>query len=112
MRAFFYFNIKSEFVAYFIDKEGSIVKTITKTYQDYTGDLESELRIGKGGTYAGKIPRALATGMVSIDRSLFPDYIVDGYGEGHQPDEALPIKDFFEGMKLFATILLRIDEEL
>lgn len=94
-----------------ISADSPAVKIVCEEYEKAKGE-KVELEVMKGGTYAGKIPRALATGMVSIDRSLFPDYIVDGYGEGHQPDEALPIKDFFEGMKLFATILLRIDEEL
>ncbi len=94
-----------------ITADSPAVKIVCEEYGKIKGE-KIELDIMKGGTYAGKIPNALATGMVSIDRSLFPEYIVEGYGEGHQPDEALPIKDFMEGMKLFATILLRMDEEI
>lgn len=92
-------------------EDSNVVKIVVEEYEKATGK-EASLPVMRGGTYAGKLPRALATGMCSIDRSLFPDYIVDGYGAGHQPDEALPIKNFFEGMKLFTTILLRIDEEI
>ena len=95
---------------YYIDKDGEIVKTITKTYQDYTGDLESELRIGKGGTYAGKIPNAVATGICV--RSEAPDYLKPGHGGAHQPDEFLPINGYIEGIKLFATMLINVDSIL
>ncbi|MBE6031043.1 MAG: M20 family metallopeptidase, partial [Clostridiales bacterium] len=91
--------------------DSPVVQIVLEEYEKAKG-IKKDIPVMRGGTYAGKLPRALATGMCSIDRSLFPDYIVDGYGGGHQPDEALPIKDFFEGMKLFTSILLRIDEEI
>lgn len=91
--------------------DSPVVQIVLEEYEKAKG-VKKDIPVMRGGTYAGKLPRALATGMCSIDRSLFPDYIVDGYGGGHQPDEALPIKDFFEGMKLFTSILIRIDEEI
>ena len=41
-----------------------------------------------------------------------PDYIKPGHGGAHQPDEFISIDKFIEGMKLFAKILLNVDEVL
>ncbi len=76
---------------YYLDKEGPIVKTVEKVYQDYTGQ-EAHIVIGKGGTYAGKIPNAMATGSVYRGDLVAPDYILPGHGGAHQPDEFIPVK--------------------
>ena len=66
--------------------------------------------IGKGGTYAGQIPNALATGIVLKGKNPKPEYLKPGHGGAHQPDELLPIDGYIEGIKLLATILLNVDE--
>lgn len=93
----------------YIDSNGEIVQTITKIYQDYTGN-EHKMFIGKGGTYAGQIPNAIATGIVLKGKNPKPEYIKPGHGGAHQPDELLPIDGYIEGIKLLATILLNVDE--
>ena len=97
---------------YFIDKNGPEVTTITKIYQEYTGDYEAQMRIGKGGTYAGKIPNAVATGICMRSDNPIPDYIKPGHGSAHQPDEFISIDGFIKGIKLFATILLNVDDAI
>lgn len=108
----FHVEIVGQSKPYHLDKNGSAVKTITKIYQDYTGDTESEMRIGKGGTYAGKIPNAVATGICMRGSEPAPDYIKPGHGSAHQPDEFISIDGYIKGIKLFATILLNVDDAI
>ena len=54
----------------------------------------------------------MATGIVYGGYDNIPDYIQPGHGGVHQPDEMLPIDGFIEGIKLFATMLLEVDEIL
>ena len=102
--------VKGQSKPYFIDKNGPIVKTITQIYQDWT-QTDGAPQISKGGTYAGKIPNSVAVGMVLRPEGM-PDYIKPGHGGAHQPDEFISIDKFIEGMKLFAKILLSVDEVL
>jgi len=41
-----------------------------------------------------------------------PDYIKPGHGSAHQPDEYISIDGLMKGIKLFAKILLNVDEIL
>ncbi|MBQ2748097.1 MAG: Sapep family Mn(2+)-dependent dipeptidase, partial [Firmicutes bacterium] len=91
-----------------LDRDSDIVKLVEESYEKATG-RKAKLEVSKGGTYAGKLPNALAAG-ISYWAEEFPDYIEEGHGWAHQPDEILYIKDFVEGVKLFATVLLGIDE--
>lgn len=105
-------EIKEQSKPYYIDKNSEIIQMITKTYQEYTGSLESELYIMKGGTYAGGIPNAVATGICLRGSQPVPDYIQPGHGGPHQPDEFIPIDGYIDGIKLLATIILNVDEAL
>ena len=93
----------------YIDSNGKIVQAITKIYQEYTNE-EHTMFIGKGGTYAGQLPNALATGIILKGKNPIPEYIQPGHGGAHQPDEFIPIDGYLEGIKLLATILLSLDE--
>ena len=104
----FHLEVLLQSKPYFIDQNSEAVRTITKIYQDYTHETHT-MRIGKGGTYAGKIPMAVATGITLPD----PDVKIDlplGHGGAHQPDEYISVKGYIEGIKLLATMILNLDE--
>ena len=69
------------------------------------------MRIGKGGTYAGKIPMAVATGITLKDEDVSIE-LPAGHGGAHQPDEYISVKGYMEGINLLATIILNLDEVL
>ena len=96
---------------YHLDPNGKIVQTIQKVYQDYSGK-ENPIIIGKGGTYAGKIPNAVATGIVFNPDNIKPEGLEPGHGGAHQPDEFIPIPCYIEGIKLLATMILEVDQIL
>ncbi len=96
---------------YYLDKEGSAVKAVLAAYEKYTGEVK-DIHIGKGGTYAGKIPNAMATGAVLRGNIEPPAYIEPGHGGAHQPDEFIPIDGYMEGIKLLATMILYVDDAI
>lgn len=102
--------IKEQSKPYHIDVNGKEVQAITRIYQEHTGDTEHIMRIGKGGTYAGQIPNAVATGICMWGSDPIPEYIKPGHGGAHQPDEFISISGYMEGIKLFAKMLLEIDD--
>ena len=95
---------------YALDINGPVIKAINKVYVDETGDTESKIEIGKGGTYAGALPRAFATGIVMRSENR-PD-LPQGHGGAHSPDEFLCIDDFMSGIKLLMKMILTVDEIL
>lgn len=102
-------EISEESHPYYFDKNGMILKTVQKVYHDFTSN-DDEIKIIKGGTYAGMIPHAMATG-ISFD-DVKPEGLFNGHGGAHQPDEYLSVEGYVKGMKLFVTMLLAIDEVL
>ena len=95
----------------YIDPNSEVAQTISKTYQEYTGN-DHFMFIGKGGTYAGQLPNAVATGIVLRGQNSVPEYIKPGHGGAHQPDELLPVDGYIDGIKLLATILFNVDETI
>ena len=97
---------------YYLDKNSLPVQTITKTYQEFMKQPEAEMFVMKGGTYAGQIPNAVATGVCLPGMTPIPDYIKPGHGSVHQPDEMLSVDGYIAGIKLLATMILKVDEVL
>lgn len=105
----FILEVSEESQPYYFDKNGIIFKTIQNVYHDFTGK-DDEIKIIKGGTYAGMIPHAMATG-ISFDDNR-PEGLLEGHGGAHQPDEYLSVEGYVKGLKLFVTMLLAVDEVL
>ena len=63
-----------------------------------------------GGTYARKLPYAVACGLHRFDCpcTLFPT----GRGDAHQPDECVSIQLLLDALKIYILLLLRLDELL
>ncbi len=87
------------------------IRIVADTLEEVTGN-KYELDVSRGGTYAGKLPRALAVGLSFMDDPDFPDFVPEGHGWGHQPDELLPLDGYITGLKAFASILVRLDEAI
>lgn len=95
-----------------LDVNGPVIQTIKKVYEDETGNT-AEIRIGKGGTYAGQMKNAFATGChLRENWGEKPDYLPEGHGGAHQPDEFIDIKAYIKGIKLLMKMVLAVDEIL
>lgn len=96
----------------YLDVNGPVIRTIRKVYEEETGN-EAEIRIGKGGTYAGQLKNAFATGCVlKEDRDWRPDFLPAGHGSAHQPDEFIQVSAYIRGIKLLMKMILAVDEIL
>ena len=96
----------------FIDKNSVGVKTCQEVIKRRV-KTDRDIVIGKGGTYAGKIPNALATGINTTPHDAkLPDYIKPGHGRAHGPDECMNIDGYIDGIKVIAEVFLALDENL
>ena len=106
-------KVEEKTYGYALDVNGPIIQTIDKVFQDFTGFTDRKIMIGKGGTYAGRMKNAFATGC--IYREHFgerPEWLPLGHGGAHRPDEFLKIDDYIKGIKLLVTMILAVDEIL
>lgn len=101
--------IQSEKRPSYIEQEGDALRILKSAYESYTGIRQAEFPIGKGGTYAGRLPRAIATGICCPGEQKFPQGFPKGHGGAHQPDEMLPVDGYIDGLKLLAFMLLSLD---
>lgn len=95
---------------YALDVNGPVIQAIKKVYVDATGDSDCEIIIGKGGTYAGALPRAFATGINLRSGKKYE--LPEGHGFAHQPDEYIVIDDYIAGIKLLMEMILTVDNIL
>lgn len=109
------FDLKVEEKTYgcALDINGPIIQTINKVYQDFSGHTDRPIMIGKGGTYAGQMKNAFATGCVYVENwGEKPEWLPAGHGGAHRPDEFLNIENYIKGIKLLVTMILAVDEIL
>ena len=88
--------------------DNPIVSRLVRLAQRVLGDDHVPYTMG-GGTYARKIPNALAYGP-HIQGEIQPGGI--GRGSGHQPDECMKIENLLNAVKVYALALIETDEAL
>ncbi len=91
---------------YILDPECETAKMIHRVANEVTGD-NKPLYIVRGGTYAHFLPNAYACGM---DGSLPPEDFAKGRGGAHGLDEAVSLDRLQRAMKIYARILLELNE--
>ena len=95
-------KIVAESPLLYYSKDSKLVSILLKSYQDETGDLETQpLAIG-GGTYAKEAKNTVAFGM------QFPGW----ESNMHSPGEAVRKDDLFKGMSVYARAIHDLGEEL
>ena len=86
----------------FYPKDSELIKTLTMSYAEETGDFDSEpLAIG-GGTYAKEADNVVAFGM------QFPGW----ESNMHSPGEAMKKEDLFKGMSVYARAIVDLGKLL
>ena len=94
----------------YFPREHPVVDAMTDVYNRMTGESSKPFVMG-GGTYARKLPNALAFGLGGMDKpetTLF----APGHGGAHQPDEGLYLPNFKRALSIFAMALLEADRVL
>lgn len=93
----------------YFPREHPAVQRLTDVYNVLTGDQREPFVMG-GGTYARKLPRALAFGPSLPGKGNDHPMFLPGHGGGHEPDEGLRLDSLLEAMKIFCMGLLAVDE--
>ena len=89
----------------YVSLDNPCVKILHETANEFLDGTYTPYVMG-GGTYARKIPNAVAYGPTTrkIDAT---DPLV--YGEGHQPNEGMKLTDMTLGIRIYVNALVRLD---
>ena len=90
----------------YFDKNHPAVTLLTQIYNDCTGDNKEPYTMG-GGTYARKIPNAIAFGPGLAGPTL---EMPAGHGGGHQPDEYQSIEKMKKALKIYIISIFKLNE--
>ena len=92
------------------DKRSVFVRTLNESFNEITGERLEPFVMG-GGTYARKLPNAVAFGP-GLPTELSPLALPAGHGGCHSPDEAQSIPNLLLALKIYVLSLVRLDEAL
>lgn len=92
----------------YVNPDDPCVKLLHETANKFL-DGTYELYVMGGGTYARKLPRAVAYGPTTRKIDAVDPL---AYGEGHQPNEGMKLSDMTTGIRIYVNALLGLDELL
>lgn len=92
------------------DKRSVFVRTLNESFNEITGERLEPFVMG-GGTYARKLPNAVAFGP-GLPTELSPLALPAGHGGCHSPDEAQSIPNLLLALKIYVLSLVSLDEAL
>ncbi|MFF2481114.1 M20/M25/M40 family metallo-hydrolase [Paenibacillus sp. NPDC058071] len=90
------------------DKDAPEVRLLTDTYNRVTGGQAEPFVMG-GGTYARKIPNAVAFGP-GMPADLAPLGLPPGHGGVHAPDEAQSVPNLLTALKIYVLSFIALNE--
>ena len=93
---------------YCLDADDPIVQALNDSCNCVWEVNRQPLVLG-GGTYARKLPRALAFG---CSLPGIPRPAPEGHGYGHQPDECVSVEAMRKSIQIYALSLVRLDQLL
>ncbi|MGI5959420.1 MAG: Sapep family Mn(2+)-dependent dipeptidase [Massiliimalia sp.] len=94
----------------YYDPDSEQVKALLEVYAQMTGKQDKAFVMG-GGTYARKIPNAVAYGP-GLETDLSPLQLAPGHGDAHCPDEAQSVSNLLTALKIYIFALLKLDAVL
>ena len=89
-----------------LDKTWPVITRLAEIANEVTGEQKKIYTLG-GGTYAHKLPNALAFGM---DGNKKPEDFPQGHGNAHGIDEVVSLDRLERAMKIYARALLALNE--
>ena len=88
------------------DPNAPLIRKLTEIVNEVKGTNLVPYTMG-GGTYARKLPNAYGFGLDSD--SPRPDFFPPGQGNVHQPNEAIHLEEYFQGLKILIKAVLWLD---
>ncbi len=95
---------------YYINPEDEKVLTLLKVYNELTGEDAKPYSMG-GGTYSRVIPNAMSFGP-GFKNGKTPDFLPEGHGGAHGPDEVNCLEDWFTSFKIYVKSVYELDKIL
>lgn len=96
--------------ANYVEKDSFFVQALTNAYNMVTGEDAQPYTMG-GGTYARKIPNAVAFGAgLAYDHTVLG--LPEGHGLYHCPDESYSVSLMKKGLEIYIMSLLELDKQL
>ena len=94
----------------FVEKDSFFVQALMTTYNNVTGENAEPYVMG-GGTYARKLPNAVAFG-VSLPYDFSELELPLGHGPVHCPDESYSFSNLLKGLEIYILSLLELDNQI
>ena len=91
---------------YLLDKTWPVITRLAEIANEVTGEQKKLYTLG-GGTYAHKLPNALAFGM---DGNKKPEDFPQGHGGAHGVDECVSLDRLRRAMKIYARARLALND--
>lgn len=93
---------------YYMEKTHPFVQILMESWREKTG-LTGEPYVMGGGTYARKIPNAVAFGP-GLDRDLSQLQLKEGHGNCHGADEAECLENLRCAVEIYVEALIKLDQ--
>ncbi|MCI9402982.1 MAG: M20 family metallopeptidase [Oscillospiraceae bacterium] len=94
---------------YYIDPQDPKVTALLSAYRSVTGDMSEPYAMG-GGTYSRVVPGGITFGPGMRKMGHKPEFLPEGHGGAHGPDEALCIQDWLTAFKIYILSVAQLDE--
>ena len=94
---------------YYINPSDPKVTALMQIYKEITGDDAKPYTMG-GGTYSRVVPNAISYGPGLRYRNVRPDFLPEGHGNAHGPDETLNIESWLIGFRIYIHSILKLDQ--
>jgi len=96
----------------YFPRERKVVDYLTDVYNEITG-LDTKPYVMGGGTYARKLPNAVAYGLGGVPKRPGAPVLVmeEGHGGAHQPDEILDLENQIDAIKVFTMAVLSLNDQ-
>ncbi len=101
-------SFQRESIPRLTDANSPYIQKCLSVFCDYSLCKDAKARINAGGTYAMYLPLSAETG-TSLYLSL-PEYMPQGHGHVHQPDECINIDELLKALELNMLMLLECDK--
>jgi succinyl-diaminopimelate desuccinylase len=88
-------------------KDDQRIRALQAVYREITGREDAPYTTG-GGTYSRELENAVTFGPGFPD-SARPDFLPEGHGRAHEPDEAQSIPEIETTLVLYAAALIALD---
>jgi succinyl-diaminopimelate desuccinylase len=93
---------------FYMPKDDPRIQALQRVYREVTGRDDAPFATG-GGTYSRELQNAVTFGP-SFPDSPRPDFLPEGHGHAHEPDEAQSIPELSKMLKIYALALIALDE--